>query len=196
MKAISILVSAAAMLLATSANAGLIHFDGNIEYHNDVIEIAFTLDEDAENVRIWTDSFLDYTNFDPITALWHANGVLIQQNDDNASINPATQTVYDSGFSLASLNAGDYIFTMATYPNFASGTNLSDGFALDGEAGIAIADWPQPANSNNLRGSYWSIWLDGVDTATGPVTDVPEPSSLAILALGLMGLVGRKKLKA
>lgn len=194
MKLTSLFTTAIAMLLTTSANAGLLHFDGNIEFHNDVIEIAFTLDQDATNVRIWTDSFQDDTNFDPITALWHANGALIDESDDDASIDPS-QTRFDSGFSLPTLAAGSYIFTMATYNNFANGSNLSDGFDFDNEAAIAISDWAQPANSSNARGTYWSIWFDGVNSAEGP-TDVPEPSSLAVLLIGLMGLAARKKLKA
>jgi len=172
-----------------NAHAALFNFTGQIEFHNDVVEIAFTLDNDATNVRVWTDSFQSGVNFDPITALWDASGNLIDENDDNDFVNPATQTFYDSGFTIASLSAGDYLFTVATYANFAVGSTLADGFNYDNQQPIPLTVWDQPANDVNM-GPNWSVWLDGVDSASNPNdpgngNDVPEPAPLALAALGL-----------
>lgn len=190
MKKLRLLATSLAFLVTVNANAALIHFTGNIDYHNDIIYTYFTLNSDATNVRVWTDSFESATNFDPITALWDAAGNLIDENDDNDSVNPSTQTYYDSGFIIPSLTAGDYIFTVATYANFAVGSTLSDGFNYDNDTPIALSDWCQPASHCDM-GSFWSVWLDGVDSATNPddnANTVPEPSTLALIALGLFGV--------
>lgn len=190
---ISLLV---ALFCAGSANAALIHLEGDIEYHNDVVVLSFTLNQDANNVRVWTDSYLGGTNFDPITALWKADGSFISQSDDDPSINPATQTSFDAGFNVSFLAAGDYTFTVATYNNWALGTMLTDGFLFDNQTSIALAQWTQPANGADM-GTHWSVWMDGVDGATDPSTgpsSIPEPSSALLMMLGVFGLVARKKL--
>lgn len=198
-----IIAAAAFAALASQAQAALFNFTGNITYNTDVVQINFTLVNDATNVRVWTDSFQSGLNFDPITALWNrTTGARIAENDDNSNVNPSTQTYYDSGFSLASLAAGEYAFTVAAYANFA-GNNLSDPFsyAAQNVTPVLIADWCQPASANctNQKGNFWSVWLDGVDNATNPNDPgnrVPEPSSVALAALGLMSLASLRRRKA
>ena len=120
---------------------------------------------------------------------------MILQNDDNAGI-ALGQTGFDSGFSLAELAAGNYFFTMATFANFANGGNISNGFAYDAQAPIAIADFKQPANAGNLRGTFWRINLDGVDTATPPdISPIPLPAAAWLFGTTIAGFAGfgRKK---
>ncbi len=196
MKKLSLALLTAGLLSASSAQAALINFTGTIDNHNDVISTYFTLDSAAADVRVWTDSFLDGVNFDPITALWNADtGALISENDDNRAINPSTQTRFDSGFYLPTLDAGNYVFTVGTYNNFASGNNLSDGFDFDNQTAIPLEIWDQPFNSIDM-GPNWSVWLDGVDSASNPdANPVPAPASLAIFALGIFGMVARRRLQ-
>ena len=187
--------SAFALLSLTQAQAADFNFTGNIATHKDVVSIDFTLATDATNVKVWTNSFLGGVNFDPITAVWAQNGSvwnLVGENDDDASIDPG-QTNWDSGLTFASLDAGNYRFTIATYNNFANGTTLSDGFLFDNEAPIALADWDQPANHVNM-GTFYSVNLSGVDAATN-VSAVPEPETLAMLlaGLGLVGAIARRR---
>ncbi len=194
---------AALAVMAAQAQAALLNFNGNVVYNTDVVQINFTLANDATNVRVWTDSFQSGLNFDPITALWNlTTGAKISQNDDDSTVNSSTQTYYDSGFSLATLTAGSYAFTVAAYDNF-SGNNLSDPFDFvnNNVAQELIGDWCQPASNNcaNQKGSFWSVWLDGVDSASNPNdpgNSVPEPGSLALAAVGLLGLATLRRRKA
>ena len=194
-------------LVSSVSQAASFTFSGNIANHNDIVRVDFSLATDATNVRVWTDSFLATepiqtgpgTNFDPITALWNTDtGARIGENDDNSSIAPG-QTYFDSGFSLATLAAGNYFFTMATFANFANGDNISNGFAYDAQTPIAIADFDQPANAGNLRGTFWRINLDGVDSASGPANPnpsaIPLPGAVWLFGSALVGFAGfaRKK---
>lgn len=190
------IISAAFLMggTASTANAANFDFNGNIANHNDVVIASFTLANDATNVKMWTDSYLSGVNFDPIVALWNSvTGALIQQVDDNSSIAPG-QTRFDSGLSFANLAAGTYNFTVATYNNWAVGTNLAQGFIFDNQAPIALAVWNQPASHLNM-GSYWDLHLSGVDTASVIISQVPEPTSIALLGMGLLGFAASRRKK-
>lgn len=196
----TLIASALAMSVFGQAQAAAFHFTGNIANHNDIVQINFSLANDATNVRVWTDSWMNGTNFDPITALWNrTTGALLFENDDDDEVNPATQTLYDSGFTLDTLAAGEYAFTVAAYDNFANGSSLSDAqFAFASQTPIPLSQWCQPANSCNM-GSFWSVRLDGVDSAgnndPGTGNNVPEPGSLVLAALGLSGLAAAARRK-
>jgi len=176
----------AGLILSASgfANAGLINLTGTIDDLDDYIITEFEITA-AGTVRGWTDSFNDFENFDPIVSLWASDGSWILTNDDNSSINPATQSYYDSGFE-SFLAAGTYYFTVSSFNSFPLTTeNLFSGSPFDGVAESQKTFYE--TNYPNM-GMDYSIWFDGADSARA----VPEPSTLAIFALGIMGLASRR----
>lgn len=112
--------------------------------------------------------------------------------DDDVSV-AAGQGFFNTGFSEASLAAGEYLLTIGASPYVAAGNLLSQDFAFDPAYGpidvTPIAQWSQPSydpNRNDQKGTAWRVNLSGVSNAT-LVSAVPEPSSALLLALGIAG---------
>ena len=188
-------------LFLTDAHAATYTFDGNITYHNDIATIDFTVASDATDVIIWTDSFQSGDNFDPILTLWSSDGsggyTSIYTNDDNPTI-ASGQTSWDAGLEIASLNAGDYIITIAVYKNYpyymadenAVGATLSDGFKWKDQTAIELTseEWGEESRTGHSVDGYYRVKLSGL-------TLVPVPGTIGLLGLSLLGLsgLGRRK---
>lgn len=175
----------AGALAAPAAQAADLAFDGQMAFHNSLVQIDFTLDASA-SVQLWTDSWQSGLNFDPQLTLWQG-GQLLAANDDAEPLRPE-QGYYDAGLSL-SLAAGRYRLVLHAAGNDAQGSTLADGFSLAGEAPTALADWTQPSsdlNAGDQKGSFWRLHLDHVAQAAV----VPEPGSYALMLAGLLALAG------
>ncbi len=181
-------VAATALLCASlsTAQAADFSFSGNITFHNDVVQIDFSLAQAATNVRLWTDSWQGGLNFDPAAGLWAAAGSdfrLLAEVDDNDQV-AAGQGFYDTGFVLPTLAAGNYRVTVVAAFNAANGNLLSQGFNYGAEAPILLTQGNQPSynpTTNDQKGGFWRLNLSGVTQAAV----VPEPSAWLLLALGL-----------
>ncbi len=193
------MLCAAAILGCSSSQAADFSFSGNLFNNTDRVDIAFELGS-AGDVRLWTDSWQGGLNFDPISVLWQKSGndfALVQENDDDDTVAQG-QGFYDTGHALNGLAAGRYLLSVG--PSFAqayaSGTLYSQGFTQDGTVPTPIAQWNQPGyniDSNDQKGTLYSIHLSGVDTAS--ISAVPEPEAFALLLAGLclVGAMSRRK---
>jgi len=179
------------LVCCSASNAGLLSASGELEYHNDVVLVPFSLTEDSNNVRVWTESYQNGSNFDPISVLWGPLGEFIAQNDDDDLINSATQTASDSGLIFSFLAAGDYTFSVLTFSNSRLGSNLTDGFAYNNAVGIEIENWIQPGGFGTPSGGLWKV---GIDTGVAVPSLIPEPSAILLLLSGLC-LLSLQRLK-
>ncbi|GAA4497316.1 DVUA0089 family protein [Pseudaeromonas paramecii] len=183
MKKTKLGIAALLAMTGTLAQASVLDFSGTLSSDKDVAQISFTALEDLSNVLLWTDSYSSGTNLDPVLTLWSQLGDDWQQvayNDDNSSI-ASGQTSWDSGLSLSSLSAGNYLLTLSAFPNFANGNLLSQGYNYDS----------QTSTSWTLNGTpYWQAHI----SAEGAITAaVPEPETYALGLLGLGALLLQRR---
>ena len=189
-----IAAAAALLLSATGALAADFSVSGQITRHKDIVSVDMSVASPTTNVRLWTDSWQAGLNFDPVVALWVANGAdytRVSEVDDDDTV-AAGQGAYDSGMQFANLAAGQYRVTLAASPNAANGALLSQGFAYDSQTAILLTAWMQPSydpNANDQKGGFWRLNVGNVDS----VSVVPEPASLVLMALGLAGLATRAR---
>ncbi len=135
--------------------------------------------------------------FDPILALFAADGTLIEEQDDadfGVPDDPVTGFPFDVNFQ-AFLPAGAYTVTIQQFSNFAVGPTISDGFLSEG---LGNFTGPEFGCSNGIfcdvdgfnRTSAWAFDILNVELAV--VVDpavVPLPAGLPLLLAGLGALV-------
>lgn len=174
---------------ALGAHAANLSTNGHLVFNTDTVKIAFTVDA-ASPITLWTDSWQAGLNFDPELAVFDATSQLVTIGDDTPDVSALLpgQGGYDSQIRIGAgglaLASGNYWLVLSASGNDPVGPTLADGYSLFGTAPVAIADWNQPSydiNTNNQKGSYWQVHLDGVGAA---VPAVPEPSEWALMLSG------------
>jgi hypothetical protein len=198
-----------------------------LSYHNDVGVIPFFLYDDSlagETVNVWTTSHGE-GSFDPVLALWQwdinnsngiADSILLGFNEDRNTVLPG-QGSYDATFSLPSLEAGIYFFTVTeawNWPNGLNGVvNGAHAFYIHdpadppirfGEGFYDDADTPVPFPAG--KGDY-NVWISGIGDLNWdwgppdlpkplpPIPSVPEPAILGLFGIGALAALAVRRRK-
>jgi hypothetical protein len=153
--AINLLAGLVLSSLALGAQAD--SFDSHIAFHNDVSYYSIQITQPNSSLQLWTDSYINGANFDPILNVYYKKN-RIAENDDFPGIDPANQTRYDSGLRLTNLAIGNYVVAVTAYGNFSAGATLGSGFVYDGQAPIGLDAWCQPASHCDMAKHFSLHW--------------------------------------
>jgi hypothetical protein len=106
-------------------------------------------------------------------------------------------------FTTNTLAPGNYRVSLMQFDNFSVGPNLSNGFERAGDGNFTAAAFgPDGATTpfwdvtQDQRDSHWAFDILGVAAASLPtISQVPEPSVLALLGIAFAGFGVRRRRK-
>jgi len=196
-----ILSCAVALAFSVSANATLVteSFTGNLDHDDARYYITFDVTQNNTLVDLTTWSFAGGINaaglqiadggFDTQLALFNNAGQLIDSDDDASSVSSGIGGSSWDAIISNTLTIGSYTAVLTQY-----NSDYQSGDLITG-------NWTSSGKTNfDGRSSFYAFDISGENLAnvggvghdTTP-TDVPEPSSIALFGLMLVGLAGRRK---
>lgn len=185
-------------------------FSGTFTNDNDIVLLDFSVGSDS-NITIFSSSWIDGDSglgFDPILAIWDADGNLVQEQDDGGNIGSTMSNdvlyahgEWDTYFDVF-LASGSYTASIGQYDNFAVSNLLSDGFEEDGNPNFTFDNGFGPEamfngvwSDTDARTGDWEFHILNVDEAIVVVepTPVSVPATFALFGLGLAGIAWSRR---
>jgi hypothetical protein len=187
-KMLKIAIASLVLCVSSLANAGVINFEGSIDDGTEVdfwsvyvtTSGTFTFDVLAYEVaNDFFDNGLGNDRLDSYIYLFanDADGALIGSDDDGGLGSDGSVSGLDSLMTL-NLNVGSYLFAIGDY------------FLSEVEARNQL----NSTNTGDTLNGRYSVSISSED-GVALVSSIPEPSTLAIFALAIMGIASRRTKK-
>jgi hypothetical protein len=187
-KMLKIAIASLVLCVSSLANAGVINFEGSIDDGTEVdfwsvyvtTSGTFTFDVLAyEMANDFFDNGLGNDRLDSYIYLFanDADGALIGSDDDGGLGSDGSVSGLDSLMTL-NLNVGSYLFAIGDY------------FLSEVEARNQL----NSTNTGDTLNGRYSVSISSED-GVALVSSIPEPSTLAIFALAIMGIASRRTKK-
>lgn len=199
--------TAAALMMSLTANATLIteSFTGNFDNDESRFYISFDVMSDNSLVELTSLGYAGGVNaegttiadggFDSQLFIFDSLGNLLESDDDGSDVVSASSGNSWDAFISRTLNTGSYFAVLTQFDSdYLSGDLVTGEWSLSDTTNFVDAD-------GNTRNSFYAFDISGenlenvggIGHDTTPVT-VPEPGTIALLSLTLLGLVTRKRL--